>query len=100
MAAKDGISVSSIDSNKECRRDENTNNTAQQIDSDEDISTITLATDNKFSMLCKYEKNSIHLYICTLYLYIMHYGYVRNMLLYTIHILSSEPNQLFKIIHK
>lgn len=50
MATRDGISVSSNDSNK---ASEYTNNAAQQADFDDDISSITLATDNKFSMLCK-----------------------------------------------
>lgn len=53
MATREGISVSSNDSNKASERSENTNNEAQQADFDDDISSITLATDNKFSMLCK-----------------------------------------------
>lgn len=53
MATKDGISVSSTDSNKASERSESTNNEPPQTDFDDDISSITLATDNKFSMLCK-----------------------------------------------
>lgn len=53
MATKDGISVSSTDSNKASERSESTNNEPPQPDFDDDISSITLATDNKFSMLCK-----------------------------------------------
>lgn len=50
MAAKDGISVCSMDSNRESAKD-----APQQPDFDDDISSITLATDNnRFSMLCKY----------------------------------------------
>lgn len=52
MAAKDGISVCSIDSNRESAKD-----ASQQPDFDDDISSITLATDNnRFSMLCKYRR--------------------------------------------
>lgn len=56
MAIKDGISVCSTDSNRDSERSESTNNNnvQQQPDFDDDISSITLATDNKYSMLCKY----------------------------------------------
>lgn len=54
MATKDGISVCSIDSNKDSGRSVSTTNGPQQLDLDDDISSITLATDNKYSTLCKY----------------------------------------------
>lgn len=56
MALKDGISVCSSDSNRDSIRSESTNNNnaTQPPDYDDDISSVTLATDNKYSMLCKY----------------------------------------------
>lgn len=52
MAAKDGISVSSNDSSKENGNDNDIN--YQRQDYDDEISTITMTTDNKQSFLCKF----------------------------------------------
>lgn len=49
MAANDGISISSSESNKQTDID----NAIQSIDQDDDISTLTMNTDNKYSSLCK-----------------------------------------------
>lgn len=60
MATKDGISVNSNDSSgRSDIQNENVNNN----EIDDDISTITLITDNKFSSICMYY------YLCDLIRY-------------------------------